>query len=155
MLLRCSIVWALGALCLLVSAHPMYAATDPCSLLTPTQVAAVLGANVGAGKSLASTVCDWTVPNQPAGVSAKKVTVTLQKPLAFSYAKAPVNSKEITKTAVTGIGDDAVYGTVAGQAATLTVKKGDVVFVVRVNGFPMDQLEDKEKTLAKEIVGKL
>lgn len=154
MVLRSSIAWTI-ALCIFAHTRPVYGATDPCSLLTPAQVSAVLGASVGAGKSLVTTVCDWTVPNQPAGVSAKRVTVTLQKPLAFAYAKAPVNSKEITKTAVTGIGDDAVYGTVAGQAATLTVKKGDVVFVVRVSGFPLDQLEDKEKTLAKEIVGKL
>jgi len=143
------------ALCIIGYTCPTYAATDPCSLLTPAQVSAVLGVNVGAGKSLVPTVCDWTVPNQSPGVASKRVTVTIQKPQAFAYAKTPVNSKEITKTPVSGIGDDAVYGTTGGKLATLTVKKGDVVFVVRVNGFPLDQLEDKEKTLAKEIVGKL
>ncbi len=153
--LRQPIAWALGSLCFLVSALPMYGATDPCSLLTPAQVSAVLGVNVGAGKTLVPTVCYWTAPNQAPGAAAKKVTVTLQKPQAFAYAKMPANSKSITKTPISGIGDDAVYGTTAGQAATLTVKKGDVVFVVRVDGFPLDQLEEKEKTLAKEIVAKL
>ena len=154
MVWRCLMASAI-ALCILAHTRPMYGATDPCSLLTQAQVSAVLGQNVGVGKNLASTVCDWTVPNQPPGTAAKKVMVTLQTPQAFAYAKMPVNSKQITKTPVSGIGDDAVYGTTAGQVATLTVKKGDVVFVVRVSGFPMDQLEDKEKTLAKEIVGKL
>ena len=154
MILRCSITWLI-ALGIFAFTRPMYGATDPCSLLTPAQVSAVLGVNVGAGKSLVSTVCEWTAPNQAPGVAAKKVTVTLQKPQAFAYAKMPVNSKSITKTAVSGIGVDAVYGTTAGQLATLTVKKGDVVFVVRVTGFPLDQLEDKEKILAKEIVAKL
>ena len=155
MILRCSMACVI-ALGIVANASPMYGATtDPCSLLTPAQVSAVLGENVGVGKNLASTVCDWAAPNQPSGVAAKKVTVTLQKPQAFAYAKMPVNSKEITKTPVSGIGDDAVYGTTSGKLATLTVKKGDVVFVVRVSGFPLDQLEDKEKTLAKEIVAKL
>lgn len=149
-----SIEWALGLVCFLTLAHPVYGGTDPCSLLTPAQVSAVLGVNVGAGNSLAPTVCDWTLPNRSPAVAGKRVTVTLQKPLAFAFAKMPANSPGITKTPVSGIGDDAVYGT-AGGAATLTVKKGEVVFVVHVYGFPMDQLEDKEKILAKEIVSKL
>jgi hypothetical protein len=154
MVFRHSIAGVL-ALCIIGYARPTYAATDPCSLLTPAQVSAVLGVNVGAGKTLASTICDWTSPNQAPGVAAKKVTLTLQKPQAFAYAKMPVNSKEITKTPVSGIGDDAVYGTTGGKYSSLTVKKGDVVFAVHVFGFPLDQQEDKEKTLAKEIVGKL
>lgn len=154
MVLRSAIAWII-ALCIFAHTRPMYAATDPCSLLTPAQVSAVLGVNVGAGKTLASTVCDWTSPNQAPGVAAKKVTVTLQKPQAFAYAKMPVNSKEITKTPVSGIGDDAVFGATSGKYSSLTVKKGDVVFAVHVFGFPLDQQEDKEKTLAKEILGKL
>jgi len=154
MISRCSMAWVI-ALCIFAHTRTMYGATDPCSLLTPAQVSSVLGVNVGAGKNLVSTVCDWSMPNPPQGVAVKKVTVTLQKPQAFAYAKMPVNSKEITKTPVNGIGDDAVYGTTSGKLATLTVKKGEVVFVVRVSGFPLDQLEDKEKTLAREIVGKL
>lgn len=155
--LKRSIGWLLGSLCAfgICSAHPVYAALDPCSVLTAAQVSAVLGVNVGAGKQLVPTVCDWAPSSSPTGAAMKKVTVALQKPQAFAYAKMPVNDSRITKTPVSGIGDDAVYGTTAGQAATLTVKKGDVVFVVRVSGFPLDQLEDKEKTLAKEIVSKL
>ena len=154
MILRCCTAWVI-AFCIFASARPMYGAVDPCSLLTPAQVSAVLGVNVGPGKSLVSTICGWAAPNQTPGVAVKKVTITIQKPQAFAYAKMPVNSKAITKTPVSGIGDDAVFGTTSGKFATLTVKKGDVVFGVHVDGFPLDQIEEKEKTLAKEIVTKL
>jgi hypothetical protein len=66
----------------------------------------------------------------------------------------PVNFKGISKISVSGIGDDAVYGTAAGLG-TLSVKKGNSAFVVHVYGFPLDQIESKEKTLALEILSKL
>jgi hypothetical protein len=132
-----------------------YAATDPCALLSPAQVNSVLGGNVGAGKALATTVCIWAEPRQSTGTTVKRVTLTLQKPQAFAYAKMPVNSKDITKTPVSGVGEDAVYGTTMGKFSVLTVKKGDVVFSVRVDGFPLDQAEQKEKTLAQQVVAKL
>jgi hypothetical protein len=137
-----------------------YAApTNPCSLLTPAQVSAVLGVNVGEGQHPASTLCEWSVPGQ-SGPGTKRVTVTIQDPRAFEYAKMPVGGG-ITKTPASGIGDDAVYGTTPKFAAVLTVKKGDVVFVVRVYGFPidpgkpLDDVQAKEKTLALEILSKL
>ena len=61
----------------------------------------------------------------------------------------------ITKTPVSGIGDDAVYGTTKGVATVLTVKKGDQVFVVRVIGFSEDETKAKEKTLALDVLSKL
>jgi len=128
--------------------------SDPCSLLTPAQISAVLGLNVSAGKPLGTKSCDWTVPGQPMGINARRVTVTLLNEQAFAYAKMPVNFKGITKTSVSGIGDDAVYGTAAGHG-TLSVKKGNSAFVVHVYGFPLDQIEAKEKTLALEILSKL
>jgi hypothetical protein len=149
--------------CVLMAFSPRaaYAAppSDPCSLLTPAQVSAVLGVNVGEGQRMAPTLCEWSVSGQ-SGPGSKKVTVTLQNPQAFAYAKMPVGHG-ITKTPVSGIGDDAVYGTTPNFAATLTVKKGDVVFAVRVFGFPiaegksLDEVQAKEKTLALEILSKL
>jgi hypothetical protein len=159
------ILSAIGALGLLTlcGACAAYAAppSDPCSLLTPAQVSAVLGVNVGAGNRLASKVCDWSASGQPAGTSAKKVTVTLLDAQGFAATKMPVNSKGITKTPVSGVGDDAVFGTTSGLATTLSVKKGDFFFVVRVSGFPLnppsalDEVQAKEKTLALQILSKL
>ena len=62
---------------------------------------------------------------------------------------------KITKTPVTGVGDDAVFGTTQGIGTVLTVKKGDIVFVVHVFGFPDDQTQAKEKALALQILPKL
>ncbi|HLW80888.1 MAG TPA: hypothetical protein VKS20_02485 [Candidatus Acidoferrales bacterium] len=130
---------------------------NACSLLTPAQVSAVLGVKVGAGTSFPgnSKLCHWGAAAVLAkGTTKKGVMLTLQDPLAFTYAKMPVGHG-IVKVPVSGIGDDAVYGTTPGYPTVLTVKKGNVVFVVHVNGFPDDQIKAKEKTLAKDILAKL
>jgi hypothetical protein len=126
--------------------------TDACSLLTSTQVSAVLGVSAGPGKLLTPKLCQWGTPDM-AG-KKKGVMLTLQTPLAFAYAKMPAGHG-ITKVSVSGIGDDAVYGTTPGYPTVLTVKKGDVVFVVHVGGFPDDQIEAKEKALAQDVLAKL
>jgi len=141
-----------------VLATPGYAAAerDPCSMLTPAQVGAVLGTQVGEGKHLASTVCEWAGPG-----NQKKVDLTLLTERGFEAAKTPVGGGLITKTPVSGIGDDAVFGTTGKVAATFAVKKGGVMFSVRVQGFPIDQpqavsdVQAKEKALAVQIVSKL
>jgi len=127
---------------------------DPCALLTQAQVSEVLGAAAGAGERLATSVCQWSTKAE-AGAGSKKVTLTLQNAQAFAAAKTPVPTGTITKTPVSGIGDDAVYGTTKGAATVLTVKKGDAVFVVRVFGFPEDETKAKEKTLALDVLSKL
>ena len=131
--------------------------TDACSLLTTAQVSAVLGIKAGAGKPLSPTstnLCQWGAPVLFATTAKKGVILTLQNPLAFAYAKMPVGHG-IIKVPVSGIGDDAVYGSTPGYATVLTVKKGDVVFVVHVSGFPDDQIKTKEKTLALDVLAKL
>ena len=149
----------LGALLLAGAPSAFAAPPSPCTLLTAAQVSAVLGVNVGEGQPRLSTLCEWSEPGKPTPGS-KKVTLTLQNPQAFAYAKMQVGGG-ITKTPVSGIGDEAIYGTTTNLAAVLTVKKGDVVFVVRVYGFPIDpgkpleEVQAKEKTLALEIVSKL
>jgi len=130
--------------------------TDACSLLTSAQVSTVLGISVGPGKPLSPTntkLCSWGAPGL-VGKAKKGVMITLQDPRAFVYAKMPAGNG-ITKVPASGIGDDAVYGTTPGYPTVLTVKKGNVVFVVHVSGFPDDQIKAKEKTLAKEILAKL
>ena len=131
------------------------APSDPCSLLTPDQIGAVIGSTVEAGKAVGTKMCQWLVPNQPAGLNGKKVAVTLQDSRAFAYAKTPVNDARITKTPVSGVGDEAIQGTTLGKVTTLTVKKGDTVFVVHVTGFPVDQAQSMEKSLALQILPKL
>jgi hypothetical protein len=160
-----SIAWAIGVLCLLAAcdSRAAYGAppSDPCSLLTPAQVSAVLDAQVGAGKRVAPTLCDWRALGQPMGMKAKSVMITLLDARGFAATKMQLNVKGITKVPVSGVGDEAVYGTTAGLGSTLSVKKGDIYFVVRVNGFPFDkakgadEVEAKEKTLALQILSKV
>ena len=149
---------AFAAFCLLVTfgSRATYAApaVDPCSLLTAAQVGDVLGLSVGPGQKVAAKLCQWSAPGQATGPNGKKVLLTLQDERAFTYAKMPVGHG-ITKTPVTGIGDDAVYGTTPGLGTTLAVKKGTVAFVVHVTGFSEDEIKAKEKTLALEIIPKL
>ena len=119
---------------------------DPCSLLTPAQVGAALGATVGAGNRIGSSICVWGAP-------PKRVTITLHQPREFEALKAPVGNG-ITKIAVGGVGDEAVSGT-SKIATTLSVKKGSVVFVVTVGGFPEEQTKAMEKALALNVLAKL
>jgi hypothetical protein len=121
-------------------------AADPCALLTPAQVGAALGATVGAGNRIAPTLCTWGAP-------PKRVTLTLHQPREFEAFKMPVGNG-VTKIPVGGVGDEAVSGT-SKFATTLSVRKGTVVFVVTVGGFPEEQTKAMEKTLALDIVGKL
>ncbi len=60
----------------------------------------------------------------------------------------------VTKIPVGGVADEAVSGT-SKFATTLSVRKGAVVFVVTVGGFPEEQIKAMEKTLALDILGKL
>ena len=125
----CSTVRIAVGLWLMALVIPASAAMDPCSLLTQAQVSEALGTNVAPGKRVVPTLCDWSAAATQPGTRAKKVTLTLKKPQEFAYLKMPVGNG-ITKTPVSGIGDEAVYGTTPGYATTLSVRKGDNVFVI-------------------------
>jgi hypothetical protein len=133
-----------------ISAHPAYAATltDPCSLLTPAQVSAILGAPVAPGQPIATTGCSWSATG-----TKMFTTISMLDPNTFAAVKTP--RAGLTKTPVTGIGDDAVYTTV-GPFVTLSVKKGTTAFVLRVYGVTeQDKQMALEKSLALDIVAKL
>ena len=73
----------------------------------------------------------------------------------FNTAKTPVNG--ITKTPVTGVGDEAFY-MVSPLRVSPQVRKGNSVFEIMVGGFPAQQSEQvktMEKTLAQDAVAKL
>jgi hypothetical protein len=61
----------------------------------------------------------------------------------------------ITKTPVSGVGDDAISITTPGMGTGLTFRKGASALDVRVYGFPLDQIKAKEETLARGIIAKL
>lgn len=147
------------------SARGAHAAQPPpCSLLTQAQVSKTLGTAIVAGKQKDQFDCEW---DQVGWTMVKGVRVllhvlgpegTLTVADQFDAIKMPLPVKGITKTPLSGVGDDAVYGIAGVSAPELTVKKGDVVFQVWIQGFPRNQVDAvkaMEKTLALDIVAKL
>jgi len=133
--------------------------SDPCSLLTQRQVSTVFGVNVEAAQRVAPRLCQWSAPNQPNSINAKKVALTITDERAFGYAKVPVVSSVKTMPGP-GICDDAVYtippGLTPGLGTSLYVKKANSYFVVHVFGFPeQTKVMEMEKTLAVEACSKL
>jgi hypothetical protein len=175
MSLKTNIAPAIGAFLMLFTSISAFATgDDACSLLTQAQVSSVLGVAVGTGQhpsdemhlppsnpAIDRRTCTWHEAGKN-GAVAKRVTLTIFGTMGsltpvqrFNNAKIPVRG--ITKTPVTGVGDDALY-MVSQLRVTLHVKKGDAVFEMMVGGFPADQLEQvktMEKTLSQEAVGKL
>lgn len=128
---------------------------DACSLLTQTQVSAGLGVTAGVTQTVdVPALCIWAEPDGP-NATHKRVVLTFITPDAFDSGKAPVSG--ITKTPVSGMGDDAYYGMMPGIATTLRVKKGTIAFSIEVKGnsFSVDQIKAIEKTLAQDALAKL
>ena len=125
------------------------AAPEPCKLLTPAQVSAVLGATFGAGEPIGTTGCSWT--------SAKPhqiVTVSLWPPKEWDRMKTSP-TPGTSNTTASGLGDDAFYTTV-GPYTVLYVKKGGTVYLFKVYGVK-DQAKQMsaEKALAQDALKSL
>jgi hypothetical protein len=161
-----SIAAIIGAILIIGAASsPLARATPPddaCSLLTQAQVGAVLGVLVATGQRVtpaSAMMCGWSVSGGPT-IGGKKVVLDIFGPIGkltpadrFTNGKTPVQG--ITKTPISGIGDDAYYITTPGLGTGLNVKKGSIAFQVRVYGFSLDQIKAMEKTLAEDTLAKL
>lgn len=153
---RNSVILGCFAFLMLVCAVPqtlLSAPPDACSLLTQADVNTALGVTAKVPQSTGK-ICNWAESGGSAG-QKRMVTVTIQDEKAFNFAKAPTTSPNLTKTPMSGVGDDAVYNTVTNVTATLHVKKAETYFEIHVYGFPIDQTKTIEKTLAQQIVSKL
>jgi len=113
--------------------------SDPCAQIATAQVSAALGETVSAGKQGPTMTCTW-VANKP---THQIVTLMFSPPGDWNTRKAR-QLPGVTKTAVNGVGDDAMAETV-GNFVTLYVRKESAVFMVRVYGVP-----DASKQLAIE-----
>jgi hypothetical protein len=117
---------------------------DACALVTPAQVSAVLGVTVGVGHHLvpsSTNLCGFGSPD-----AQKRVVIAIIKETMFINEKTPL--KGIPKESASGIGDEAHYVTTPGFGTSLSVRKGNFAFKVRVYGFSLDQIKAKEKALA-------
>ncbi len=156
---RLSAVFATSlSVCALAVPSLVWADTDACTLLGPSQVSTAVGVSVGAGEHVTPTfvkTCTWT----PAGASAvSAVTLNLQKASSWDGGKQlalqmGALGKAGAKSA--GIGEDSYYF-VTGEQVGLMVKKGSISFKVAVYAkLPVDQKEAMELALAKEVLKKL
>lgn len=125
--------------------------TDACSFVSAAQVSAVLGIHVGPGERV--------VPSSPklcgfgGATAAKRVVTAIITPDMFAHEKHPLEG--IKEEQAPGLGDDAHYMTTPGFGTGLSVLKGGFAFKVRVYGFPLQEVEQKEKMLAQEILAKM
>lgn len=145
-----------------VAALPLmaHAETDACTLLTPSQVAAVVGGAVSNGAHVTPTfvkTCTWT-PSGNSRIAA--VTLNVQTAAFYDGGKQQATMAAAavgkgTEIRPASVGDDAYYF-VTGDQAALFVKKGAVSFKVAVYAkLPVDEKEAMETKLAKEVVAKL
>lgn len=110
----------------------------PCDWVTLAQIKAATGVDMNAGTPIFDTGCSWHG-------STAKVDVTLSFQQAskwWSAIKAPMFP--YVKTAVSGIGDEAV-SIKGGNLVWLSVKKGDRILNVKVYG-----VDDEAKQQAIE-----
>jgi len=87
-----------------VFAAQAQSASDACSLLTPAQVSAVVGAQMSPGQYVTPTfkaTCTWTA-------AGKIVTLMTESVDAYNKGKTPL-SPAMQIVPASGIGDDAYY----------------------------------------------
>jgi hypothetical protein len=135
-----------GVICVLACMGSKTAAAQsaaPCSLLTSAQVSAAVGVTAGAGTPIANTGCSWTVTS-PHII----VTLSLWDGGKWDQMKAPLPG--MTKTPVSGLGDDAVFTAMGPDAkfTTLSVKKGGTVYTFKVYGVDAPKQRSTEQALA-------
>jgi hypothetical protein len=156
-----------GLLCLFnCQAASAGAPGDACALLTAPQVSSALGAGVGPGQPIMpgnTTVCTWKEQGVPAGTE-RNVSVSVMAVKSFENGKIPMTG--ITKTPVSGVGDEAYFIEPRGMAAGLSVRKGDTCFQIRARSNPTwfktgktpeSEAKDQavDRALALEILKKL
>jgi hypothetical protein len=127
---------------------------DACTLLTQAEVSLALGAQVGPGGSIVAHICSWYVPGTPKGV-----TLILYSPKRYEELKESPVPYGPPKISLVGVGDEATFGVVPNFATTLLIKKGTVVFMVRLEGLASGEapreVEQMAKSLALDVMAKL
>lgn len=130
--------------------------SDPtaCSLLTQSEVVAVLGPKMGPGTPVAPTLCSWVEEGVP---DLQKTTLWLHTLTLQVYANNKAPSAAATQTPVSGLGNEAFYLTRSAAGETqLYVKKGAAAFDLRVaSTLTIAQKQSMEATLARDVLTKM
>jgi hypothetical protein len=143
-------------LTLLLSGGAARASNDACDLLTTAEVTRLVSASLRPGEHLGSsnkTVCGWSVSTPPK-LDEPRVAVAIKTLESFNAGK---DLKEIKREPAPGVGDEAWFTTFGSGGTTLSVRKGDRAFSVKVLGSKLKQedLKQLEKNLALLILPRL
>ena len=131
---------------------------DPCSLLTPAQVSAVIGLPVGPGDSGGDThLCDWSHPDSNGVPDAQVLLSTNEDPGLCDEGSS--TTLGITVTPVTGLGDKACMAQAAGLQAgdNLTFYKGALGFSITASGKAANVANElaRDTALAHDVLSNL
>jgi hypothetical protein len=86
------------------------------------------------------------------------VTLSIWDGSASGWGKIKTPLPGVTKAAVPGVGDDAIFSTLgpaAKQYVTLSVKKGNTAYLFKVYGPTVTEQMTMEKMLAADVLAKL
>ncbi len=131
---------------------------DPCSLLTPAQVSAVIGLPVGPGDSGGDThLCDWSHPDSNGVPDAQVLLSTNEDPGLCDEGSS--TTLGITLTQVPGVGDRACMTQAAGLQVgdNLTFYKGALGFSVSATGKAANVANElaRDTALAHDVLSNL
>jgi hypothetical protein len=125
------------------------APSDPCAQLTAAQVSALLGETVAAGQKAGTKTCSWTA-NKP----THQIVSLMYSPPGDWNTRKTRPMPGVTKTSVSGVGDEA-FAETAANFTTLYVKKKSTIFMVRVYGVPdVGRQLAIEKPIAQAVAAK-
>jgi hypothetical protein len=126
------------------------APSNPCAQVTAAEVSAALGETVAAGQQAGTKTCSWS-----ADKPTHQVVSLMYSPPGDWNTRKTRQMPGVTKTSVSGVGDEA-FAETAGNFTTLYVKKGSTIFMVRVYGVPdLGRQLAIEKPIAKTVAGKV
>ncbi len=144
---------AVAGVLTVVAAQPAYGQSSrkPCDLVTDAQVSAAVGAKVDPGQPIATTGCHWTAPDDPKTKTGHvMVTLSVWDEKMFPKGSTP----GISNKPVSGIGDEAVFGTL-GDLTSLFVKKGKNTLQIKVYGLhDTAKQEQIEKSVARDALAR-
>ena len=123
--------------------------SDPCAQLTAAQVSAALGEAVATGQKAGTKTCSWT-----ADKPKHQIVSLMYSPPGDWNTRKTRPMVGVTKTSVSGVGDEA-FAETAANFTTLYVKKKSTIFMVRVYGVPDPGRQLAiEKPLAQAVAAK-
>jgi hypothetical protein len=126
------------------------APSNPCAQVTEAEVSAALGETVAAGQQAGTKTCSW-VADKP----VHQIVSLMFSPPGDWTTRKTRQMPGVTKTAVSGLGDEA-FAESAGNLTTLYVKKGSTIFMVRVYGVPNATRQLAiEKPIAQKVTAKV